>query len=211
VIVVLAGIVLPLLTQSKWSARGSDDVSRLRQIGQAAELYSAQWERAVRSTFELVESNALDRTLLSGKQDRTDIGWSNVAMKFVLDTLGESRADKALYPRPYRMSYVGVRDVMVDSERLQRAEPGTVGWLVDFGPTAPALSQEDQAQHIMRRKGSYRRLLNDTAVVVRKIYSIRARVPKVGWSQCKNYAWFFGDFSLEQAKSDCEMPPSSLQ
>jgi hypothetical protein len=163
----------------------------------------------VRSTFELIEANALDPALVSGRQDHTKDGWSNIAMKWVVDALGESRADKAVFPRPYRSSYVGMRDVLVDAQRLEKAEPGTVGWLVDFGPSDPAFPHDAGASlHVMGRKGTYRRLLMDTAVVNRRIYSVRAKVPKIGWSDCKNYAWFFGDFSTDQAKSDCEAHPS---
>ena len=198
ILVTLVAVLVPVVAKSKRQAKVGSDNEAMRHIGQAAALYTDQHGPHVRSCFELYEAGMVPKELLSGLSDPTELGWSNVVMLETKKHLGNSAKDKAIYPRDYRISYIGAREGGGSDRWLARAEPGSVGWLVNISSSDPEIPQ--QQYNTLRRVGHYYRLLRDGAVVKRQHIIENFDQGR----SCVSSRWFYGDFSTQDRRQTCE-------
>jgi hypothetical protein len=100
------------------------------------------------------------------------------------------------------MSFIGHRDQLASLNRLAKAEQGTTGWLIDVskseheGPPAAIT-------YLVSRVGSYRRLLDNGAVVVRRFDKIRYAKSEHEVSVCWSPHWLYGDFRRKVLEDEC--------
>lgn len=154
----LAGIVTVSLHVSKDRAIQASDIERLRQIGQAAEIYAQAEGSRPLSCGELVRTGGLDPILCSGTADRTRYGssWRCVSTQVLPARVPE-----------FRRTFVGLADLVAgDPFKDPRFAPihtgGGQGWLVDLQRS------ESRWPHPCMLSGKYNRLLDDGAVVTRQ-------------------------------------------
>lgn len=169
ILALLMGFVLPVVVQAKNGGKRVDSLSAMRQLGQAAAMYSEQTGAYPRRTRDLVEMNLVPVELCSSKQDPTPHGLANA----MLWDAGRSEAEVRSKLAPYRDSFVGLglyrmreeilRDYIFDS-------PGG-GWLLDFSET-----QRSEVMNPMTWDGRYRRLQFDGAVVTRPFIKFRCEL-----------------------------------
>lgn len=158
IVAILAAIVSSALHFGKDRAYQTSDIERLRQIGQAAEIYAQAEGSRPLSCGELVRTGGLDPVLCSGTADRTRYGSS-----------WECVSTQVLPPRVpgFRRSFVGLADLVAgdpfQDPRFARIRTGGgQGWLVDLQPS------ESRWPHPCVLSGKYHRLLDDGAVVTRQ-------------------------------------------
>jgi prepilin-type N-terminal cleavage/methylation domain-containing protein len=123
VILVVAAITTPVISRAKYGALLTSDLSNLRQIGQAAEMYHLSYDEWTYSVTPLVENGLVPPKLLSASTDTYPRGIANKAAEVVRER-----------PRPYypfRNSYISQHDYGVKSTRLQYpGEFPASGWLL---------------------------------------------------------------------------------
>lgn len=197
IVAVLAGIALTVAARAKDRGKAADDVSRLRQLGQAAALYEEQHGSLPFACAQVVQAGYAPGGLCEGTADPVSRGTAAACDRF-------SPVDD-VFPDPgFRVTYVGLANVRIWpgaatwklwSEKYYRkleAAPG-FGWLVDNqrqqdGPGFAGWSNPEDCFF----GGPYRRLLADGAVVVRT-----KRWHKVKGQDLYDRATWFADIELE--------------
>lgn len=153
--ILLLGILLPALSNSRKRAHLTNNISNLRQIGIAHHLYTENYGASLYSCYDLVTKNALN---------------PNIALSHLDDTAtGLAKYIRAMYgldiENPHKITYLGISDFSEYNAYLSELEEtGAPGWLVD-----PVEIEFDRAssESILTGKGKYRRLLMDGSVVTR--------------------------------------------
>jgi|GEM_PF-2821170 len=200
IMLVLYAILTPILSQAKKAALATDDLVRLQQLGHAAALYTNDTERPVRNCAELVEAQAIKSSMCVANLDDTKEGFANIALAQSMRNQG---GDKFVSPKPYRMSFIGLRDMNVNSSQLEAGAPGTRGWLVDIGKSIRTVPNRDDPAILGMHEGIYRRLLDSGSVVTRRFIFI-----KLMWRgqlvTCNGQHWAYVDFPKEWMEQDCK-------
>lgn len=166
IIGILAALVLPALVAAKNQAKVTDNLSQLRQLGQAAALYNQDHGLYPRGTKPLVAGNYVPASLAASPLDETREGLSNRALK---DTMTPAPLQNPTRRASYKNTYMGVMELFDNTESLERLtqKHGSVGWLLDF-----TSSERGRNYFPITWKGSYRRLNQDTSVVTRSISGV---------------------------------------
>lgn len=173
IVLVLAAIVLPIISRSKDRALAADDLGRLRQLGQAGAMYQELQGTLPFACAQLVQSGYVPAKLCQGTTDHTPKGIGAACDRM-------SPVDDA-YPDPgFRVTFVGLANVRVwpgaaswktwaeGSYNQLRDSPG-FGWLVDNLRQSKANGFAGWSHpEDCFFGGPYRRLLADSAVVVRQ-------------------------------------------
>jgi prepilin-type N-terminal cleavage/methylation domain-containing protein len=162
IISVASGIMLPVLVGGKKSAHRTDDISKLRQLGQAAAMYEAQYNEFPLSTRELVSAGMIPAAMCSSKMDITEKGIGNELATFT----NRKMPTYAQIPEtPYKNSFIGLGDFGMPHQVMDEyvlTGPGA-GWLVDATE-----SEKTEWPTPTQWKGTYRRLTTEGAVITRK-------------------------------------------
>ncbi|MEX2243579.1 MAG: type II secretion system protein [Fimbriimonadaceae bacterium] len=170
ILAVVAGILIPVLLSSKRQAGLAVDISNLRQIGQAAEIYRQDTDGA----WPLTVFPLLDGGILKGDQIlRSPLDATPSGMSYLFSLEWETPA----YQRTdVFVSYVGVLQVGLDRDYFESdIRPATnPGWLVNLTST------ERYRPNSKIRIGRYHRLFLDGSVAVRHIGLVSAFNPNVG-------------------------------
>jgi hypothetical protein len=180
----MTALLLPVILSSKRGALTTDDVEKLRQLGQAAGLYEQYTGEHPMSTLDLVESNLVPVELCSSRNDSRPRG---IANEMVSAMTNNGRYLRGFVPRQpsYKSTFLGPTEHGFDRkfffDRLAQGEGG--GWLVDYSTSTP-----NQWPYPMEWSGKYRRLLMDGAVVVRTIHDVDC-----GGSPCRSAIMQFLD------------------
>ncbi|MCW5938750.1 MAG: hypothetical protein KF884_05615 [Fimbriimonadaceae bacterium] len=194
----LVVVLMPLLSSALLQGKRSDDLQRMRQLGVAAAVYASEAGVAVKSCAELVEARRVREELCSSVADPTREGYANIFRRQAYDRLREPRRS----PKDYRLSFVGIADVVGMHWLLSKGSPGTSGWLIDVAGTDQGRFQSPEPR-LALRQGPYRRLLDDSAVVVRRFQVVTTRTTSREEHRCFAPHWLYADFSIEQLEKDC--------
>ena len=82
IILIIAGIVLPSIIRGKRSAITAEDISQLRQIGQAAEIYRTDYDdQHPLAVSPIVETGILSESILTSKADPYQQGFANAYLE----------------------------------------------------------------------------------------------------------------------------------
>ncbi len=202
VISVISGIMLPVLVNSKKSAHRTDDISKLRQLGQAGAMYETQYGEFPLSTLQLVAANMVPVELCTSTMDTTAKGIGNELATFTNPKLPASyRIPEA----PYKNSFVGLGEFGLHAKTMDDyvMTGPNAGWLVDASE-----SQRTEWPTPTQWKGTYRRLTIEGAVIVRKHQDMDCfdgETPK----PCRVSVQLFVDpnpYLSERIKSDGQLP-----
>lgn len=161
IILTLAGILFAAFSKSKSSALETNSLSNMRQLGQAATIYSENngaWPRSVRY---LVDAGICPKEIASSPADYSSVGLGNLAADGIYDGDGPPHTE-------YKLSYGGflewqVSQFMVD----QMKEMDGAGWLVDLSKS----TFESDPRALLFSSGVYLRARYDTSVALRTHYS----------------------------------------
>ncbi len=161
IVVVLSAILLGVYTQSKKSAKDVESLSNMRQLGQAANIYSESSGAWPGSARYLVDAKLVPKELLRNANDLSEKGLGNMAIIGNYNGGAPPLTD-------YKLSYGGFLEWEI-SPVMQRKviESDGGGWLVDLSRS----EFSSDARGLLFSNGVYRRLLFDSAVVVRNHYS----------------------------------------
>jgi prepilin-type N-terminal cleavage/methylation domain-containing protein len=164
VITILAALLFPVISSSKRAAVKTDDLSKLRQLGQAAAMYEDRYGVFPLGTGQLVEAGMVPRELCVSVRDTTAFGFANEVAQFTdqrLRSLGTSAPT-----RPYKNSFVGLEEFGLTHYSFDKyvTNGPAGGWLIDVGD-----SERTEFPTPTAWNGSYRRLLTDGSVVTRQI------------------------------------------
>lgn len=139
----LAGMSASSIIHSNQSAKDTSDISSLKQIGLAFELYAEQNDINAPLLVPLVNSSFLPDQIWLSKRDRTSEGYAN--------WLAESHLSYMDRNHPYlsltkKLSYVGVDAYRHETHKCL-AESESSGWLARFpnlvqGSIGPAAGQK---------------------------------------------------------------------
>jgi type II secretory pathway pseudopilin PulG len=194
----LAAVLMPMLSNLMLQGKRSDDLQRMRQLGVAAAVYANEAGATVRSCAELVEARRVEKQLCSSVADPTGEGYANVFRKQAYDRLREPRRA----PKEYRLSFVGIADVVGMHWLLPQGSPGTTGWLIDVAGSDQGRFHSAEPR-LALRQGPYRRLLDDSAVVVRRFPVVTTRIMSREEHRCFAPHWLYADFAQEQLQKEC--------
>jgi type II secretory pathway pseudopilin PulG len=136
VVVVLTAITLPLLSRAKQSALSTDDLSNLRQLGLARQLYmESNDDQFDGDPGKLVGTGVGSYQIWISKSDSTITGWGN---KFRTSLVGRFATE-----HPFKTSYPSLYDYNIFDDR-ERLMPGNRAWL--FSPAlAKAFGEKKDA------------------------------------------------------------------
>lgn len=151
-------LILPGIVQVKRRAIGTVDISNLRQIGVASSLYREEFGQFPGSTRFLEMTQLVPKQILYSPIDPEPQGIANYLVKQV--TGGEEDTKSRI--TPYRRTYAGPVDFNTQGFYARHSERGSnQGLFVD-------LTMSDCHEKWYYCVGTYRRLLQDTSVVVRR-------------------------------------------
>ena len=193
----LAAVLMPLLSSAILQGKRSDDLQRLRQLGVAATLYQSETGHKAWSCAELADVRRVETSMCSSLADPTPEGFANIFRKQA------SKWHPTLTPKDYRLSFVGLRDVAGSTVSLGQGSTGGFGWLIDISGS----NQDGYARaepRLLLRRGSYRRLLEDGAVVQRTFKVVRRREAKNEWSWCFSPHWLYADYPDPYLQERCD-------
>lgn len=174
IVAVLLALLVPALSASRRKAYATDDLSRLRQLGQAAALYHDQADRWPRGVPDLVDAGLAPKEIAVSTLDRSPLGIANeMAADWGRDHRPGSPNDV-----PYRLSFMGQRELRIPEDFVDQCvvTSGSGGWLVD-----PTESHRGHQPDYTDATGHYRRLQYDGAVVWKPFVSVETSdSPKMG-------------------------------
>ena len=174
VVAVLLAVLVPVLGASRRKAYATDDLSRLRQLGQAASLYQSTADRWPRGVPDLVNAGLVPKELGASTLDRSSVGIANE----LAASWGKDRRPSTPNDVPYRLSFVGQREARINEEIVDRfilTNP-TGGWVVDL-----MQARKGNLPDYSDAKGRYRRLQYDGAVGWRPFVNLEALdTPRLG-------------------------------
>lgn len=173
IIVLLAAILLPVFARSKDSAQQAADLSSLRQLALAGQLYHQQHNEFPASASQLLPENPALRSVLVSKQDVMP----DTYVQFIKRSI--ERHNPSHISSEYRASFVGLGDyspviwssVYPDHFNIYSREVWNrlwergqnPGWLISFMPQMPSV-YNDTFKYF---KGPIDRLTADGGVVRR--------------------------------------------
>lgn len=162
IIAVVAGLLLPVLAQARRKGYDADDLSRLRQLGAAGNIYHEQHGTWPYGTADLVASGMVPRELANLNGDKTAAGLANEVAEF-RSKLGVKATGLQV---PYKNSPIGLREYRISAKNLnQFIETGAAGgWLLDFTTVKKGVLAD-----FMDATGNYRRLCFDGSVQTRTL------------------------------------------
>jgi prepilin-type N-terminal cleavage/methylation domain-containing protein len=162
IIGVLAGILLPVLVSSKRSAISTDDLSKMRQIGQAAAMYENQFGVFPLSDTQIVAAGMLPKYMCASNRDSSVDGIANELAKFQSSRIASA---EGLPPVEYKNSFVGMAEFGLGHNIFNSyvLTGPAAGWLIDA-----ADSERTPWPTPNQWKGTYKRLCVDGSVVVRQ-------------------------------------------
>jgi prepilin-type N-terminal cleavage/methylation domain-containing protein len=202
IISVVSGIMLPVLVNSKKSAHKTDDLSKLRQLGQAGALYESQYGEFPLTTQQLVATNMVPSTLCYSNMDTTKTGIANELTTF---NNPKMPFDLRLSQAPYKNSFVGLGEYGLTNKVMDEyvmTGPGA-GWLVDA-----TASEKTVWPTPTQWKGTYRRLTMEGSVITRKHQDAECFVDGEA-KPCRLSVQLFVDpnpYLTELIKSDGQQP-----
>ncbi|HSI72961.1 MAG TPA: prepilin-type N-terminal cleavage/methylation domain-containing protein [Fimbriimonas sp.] len=203
VISVISGIMLPVLVNSKKAANKTDDMSKLRQLGQAAAMYESQYGEFPLTTRQLVSANMVPAELCATKADLSPSGIGNELIKFTNRRLPSGTQVPLA---SYKNSFIGLGEFGLAPRVMDiyvLTGPGA-GWLVDASE-----SERTAFPTPTQWKGVYRRLTIDGAVIVRKHEDIELIDDKGEKRPGRTPVQLFVDpnpYLMELLKSDAQSP-----
>jgi prepilin-type N-terminal cleavage/methylation domain-containing protein len=156
IVALLAAILLPVFTQARIAAKRTTDVSNLRQIGVAHELYASAFDDVYcYSPPHLVDTGFAPTGILASQLDPTSEGLGELER-----LASEPRDNFTNQPLNYKLSYLFILVVVGDPASYIR--DASDGWLVSEadGRHPPTI----QAHHY---SGDYLRLTMSGAVIKR--------------------------------------------
>lgn len=161
IIAVLAGLLFPVLSSSKTQARKVDNISKMRQLGQAAAMYETRHGEFPLSTVPLVAEGLVPRNLCDSYLDTSRDGLANETSDYESKHLG---AFTKFTHADYKNTFIGPGEFGLGKEIFDKyVEPGpSAGWLVDV-----TTSDRGYLPSPAQWEGRYNRLLTDGAVVSR--------------------------------------------
>jgi prepilin-type N-terminal cleavage/methylation domain-containing protein len=162
IISVASGIMLPVLVSSKKSAHKTDDMSKLRQLGQAAALYETQFGEFPLSAQQLVATNMIPSTFCASSTDTTKKGIANDLISFTNPKMPKTLR---MVEAPYKSSFIGLGEFGMPYAVMHEyvMSGPNAGWLIDATE-----SERTDWPTPTQWKGTYRRLTMEGAVIVRK-------------------------------------------
>ncbi len=162
IVIVLAAIAFSVFSSATHKAKDTSDIGNLRQIGQASEMYAADFDdKRPLSTIPLLSLNRIGQEVVVSRHDTSKEGF----IRRFWNSIGYPDAPKSL---PWRITYVGVGDAGWGNASVERKiEPHPApGWMISFHE---ALASEKVSTEGVP-PGPYFRLCLDGSVQ-RRVYS----------------------------------------
>ncbi|MFM9872913.1 MAG: prepilin-type N-terminal cleavage/methylation domain-containing protein [Fimbriimonadaceae bacterium] len=175
VVVLIVAITLSVYAQSKGAAKTTASISNMRQLGQAAAIYSETYGSWPNSCRYLVEANLVPTALVSNSNDSSGQGLGNIAVT------GNYYGVRSPGLTKYKLSYGSFLEWEISrpmKELIMEADGG--GWLIDLSNSKKPTDPRD----LLFSEGIYHRSLFDTAIVTRRHYTANVggqlgRTPKM--------------------------------
>jgi prepilin-type N-terminal cleavage/methylation domain-containing protein len=190
IIATLTALVFPLISSSRERSYAVDNISKLRQLGQAANLYEqAQGDYPLRA-IHLVDAGLVPKELCASALDSRELGMANV---YIREQATNPVAGKLAPEAPFKVSFVGIGELHPNWEYFNKDikdKPGA-GWLIDATSTAEGL-----VKSFAFREGKYRRLLLDGSVVTKVMHDVNC-----AGSPCRASRALFVDLEPWQGES----------
>jgi type II secretory pathway pseudopilin PulG len=170
ILIILAGLALPVLRQAQQQAYVSDDMARLRQIGMARSIYDQERQGQIYRVDPLVQAGYLSASFTKSLSDSTSKGIANQE----ISKLGSGSTLYQSLVTDYPLTYLGLGDVLpASAARLNVEEQPAGGWLINLVRTENPL----ESPSYLFWQGRYQRLLFDGAVVNRTIRLLQSSGP----------------------------------
>lgn len=155
-----SGILFPVLRSAKTSAKESDHISQLHQIGVSWELYSQDTGDTIPTVQKLLQAKHLPSEVFTSKCDPYPNGWTNIGGDTARDPYFDSKisiVDVAITLRPYHNDSATLRHNLDDSK--------VTGWAIIPGCAAKLEFRDERSPSWSNAIiGTYKRLRFDTSV-----------------------------------------------
>jgi prepilin-type N-terminal cleavage/methylation domain-containing protein len=178
IIVILAGLVISALIHARSNARQVDNISRLKQLGIAAEIYHAREGEWPLGTAVLVDAGLVPSSLCLASNDSTRMGLANA----LISKSKNPMIDAGSLLVPYKSSFIGLREYGIGKRDTERwlTPDADGGWLIDATPADPTDAPFGTDPVFWR--GRYRRLLFDGSVRSKSIGELSGKIGKERWN-----------------------------
>jgi prepilin-type N-terminal cleavage/methylation domain-containing protein len=187
IVATLVALVFPLISISRQRSYAADNISKLRQLGQASTLYEqAQGDYPLRAVH-LVESDLVPKELCASALDNRASGMANA---YIREQGANPLAGNLASEAPFKVSFVGVGELHPNLEYFNKdiKDKAGAGWLIDATSTTEGL-----VKSFAFREGKYRRLLLDGSVVTKSMHDVNC-----AGSPCKASRALFVDVARWQ-------------
>jgi len=157
ILAVLAAILLPVLARSRQDGYRTAEMSAMRQMGLAAQIYFEREGARALGTLPLVEAGDLPKEMCASPRDSIPTGLANYLL---------SASRLSVRTTPYKNSFMGLREFghTSDSAHLREIEDApSSGWLLNL------IDTEKPVPMPLAYRGPYHRLLFDGSVVRRQL------------------------------------------
>ena len=165
IIIVLVGLIVPVLSNSKGRATSTHGLQYLRQAGLAAEIYTSDHGYFDHNHNSLVAASYLSMDIIRVPSDATVQGWAN--------SVRLSKVRLALTPAvPYKDSFLSIADFFPPGKAMTETIEGrNGGWLIVWNGCEPSklILKNGQVGLGLCMEGPYFRLRKDSSVVARRI------------------------------------------
>lgn len=161
ILAIIAGILFPVLRNAQAQSRVSEDISNLRQIGQAQAIYQNDTGTEIFRCAPLVKAKLIPKEICVSQSDQEPDGIANA----ILNNLAADSPEYQSTVDSFRKSYLGITDVILSNPATTEniRESGSAGWLANLARIERPINV--RANFIW--KGRYERLLFDGAVINR--------------------------------------------
>lgn len=208
IIAILVALITAGLVQSRRQAYATDELSALRQLGQAAQMYVESYDRWPRGTPPLVSVRLVPEQLVASKLDPTPRGMANELM---LQSVQSKQYEPFL--TTYRNTFIGPREFSfadyANFEREILPKPGG-GWLVSMGDLWRVWTDESMnPDEKVTAPARYRRLFLDGSVNYRPNPHFRYKTEKVEAVGAK-WEWLYFDPTPEEKQKYFEELSASM-
>jgi len=165
IILILAAILLSTFSSAKGKANETSDISKMHQLGIAGALYNETYGEFPMSTIPLVQLQMVPKELVASNLDPFPRGLANYVCEDKFNAIDPMPG----YSTAYKRSFIGPAEFMVPEFAFNKFVKGNEGsgWLIELSTAKPGRKLKD-GELIMFRVGKYKRLLFDTAVVIRQ-------------------------------------------
>ncbi len=180
IILVLAAIVLPIYNRARVQAHVTDDIAKLKQLGAANAMYSAENDGRIQVGLEPFVGK-LDPALFHSKLDPTRDGlWNTTARRW--GYRGASFDQRVSF-----FSLWSMFSVYVDPNEFATL-PGNPGWLIAFSPLEVYEASDSRSMF----RGSFLRLTMEGSVI---------RRPPQKYGNATGYIWYFRDHTDQEKQA----------